>query len=131
LLAGMRGAFKQERTYRRAQALFVAELLVLGRHTITQLLRGLGLVTHDWSAWYRLFSEARFEEEAVAAVEARVPGAAARELEADPAVAEVRVREEEVRDNEDMHSHHGRGRHGGGHLPALRQGSYFYHCRYG
>ncbi|MDY0019002.1 MAG: hypothetical protein RBT47_03285 [Anaerolineae bacterium] len=67
LLAGMRGAFKQERTYRRAQALFVAELLVLGRHTVTQLLRGLGLVTHDWSAWYRLFSEARFEEAAVAA----------------------------------------------------------------
>jgi len=64
LLAGSRGAFHQERTYRRAQALFVAELLDLGRHTLTQLLRSLGLVDGDWSAWYRLFSEERFDEEA-------------------------------------------------------------------
>jgi len=63
LLAGSRGAFHQERTYRRAQALFVAELLDLGRHTLTQLLRSLGSVDADWSAWYRLFSEDRFEEE--------------------------------------------------------------------
>jgi hypothetical protein len=86
-------------------------------------------------AWARAkVPQAKAEEEAVAVVEALVQEeAVARELGADPVlvVAEVRVREEEVKDNEDMCSHHGRGRHARGHLPALRQGSYFYHCRSG
>lgn len=63
LLAGACQAFKQERVYRRVIALFVAELLCLGRHTVTQLLRSLGFVDRDWSAWYRLFSQERFSEE--------------------------------------------------------------------
>jgi hypothetical protein len=62
LLAGASVTFQQERTYRRAVALFVAELLCLGRHTVTQLLRSLGSVNQDWSAWYRLFSRDRFPE---------------------------------------------------------------------
>jgi len=68
LLAGMSGAFEQERTFRRVVALFVAELLCLGRHTVTQLLRSLGLVDFDWSAWYRLFSRCRFAEAELAAL---------------------------------------------------------------
>lgn len=67
LLARSRKAFGQERTYRRALALFVGELLTLGRHTVTQLLRSLGAIDEDWSAWYRLFSQPRFEEEEVGA----------------------------------------------------------------
>ena len=62
ILAGSVRAFKQERSYRRALALFMAEVLTLGRHTVTQLLRSLGLVDEDWSAWYQLFSRPRIDE---------------------------------------------------------------------
>lgn len=55
--------FQQERIYRRVLALFIAEVVTLGRHTVTQLLRSLGLVAEDWSAWYRLFSVPRWAEE--------------------------------------------------------------------
>ncbi len=41
----------------------LGEVFNFGRHTITQSLLGLGVVEGDWSAWYRLFSEPRFEEE--------------------------------------------------------------------
>lgn len=63
LLEGSRWAFRQERTYHRAVALLVAELLTVGRHTVTQLLRSLGVDEGDWSGWYRLFSRPRFVEE--------------------------------------------------------------------
>lgn len=63
LLAGARGAFGQERVYRRAMALVLGEIFTLGRHSVTQLLRTLGLTEGDWSAWYRLFSQGRFDEE--------------------------------------------------------------------
>ncbi|MCL4830951.1 MAG: hypothetical protein KJZ86_00885 [Caldilineaceae bacterium] len=46
----------------------MAELFAFGRHTITQLLLTLGLVDEDWSAWYRIFSEGRFDEEKTGAV---------------------------------------------------------------
>jgi hypothetical protein len=55
--------FGQERVYRRAVALVLGELFALGRHTVTQLLRTLGATGQDWSAWYRLFSRTRFDEE--------------------------------------------------------------------
>lgn len=42
----------------------MAELFTFGRHTITQLLLSLGLDKEDWTGWYRLFSEGRFQEEA-------------------------------------------------------------------
>lgn len=63
LLEGSRWAFRQERTYQRAVALLVAELLTVGRHTVTQLLRSLGVDEGDWSGWYRLFSRPRVVEE--------------------------------------------------------------------
>lgn len=66
LLKAHRGAFHQERPYRRAVGLFFAELFSFARHTITQELLALGITEGDWSAWYRLFSQPRYEEEALA-----------------------------------------------------------------
>jgi hypothetical protein len=62
LLKGARAAFGQERVYRRAVGLILAELLTLGRHTVTQLIRTLGAINSDWAAFYRLFSRERFDE---------------------------------------------------------------------
>jgi hypothetical protein len=64
LLAAHRGIFKQERTYQRGVALVLAELFVFARHTVTQLLMSLGQTETDWSIWYRLFSQRRFNYEA-------------------------------------------------------------------
>lgn len=61
LIEAHRPVFKQERTYHRAIALIFGELIVFARHTITQILLGLGLVKEDWSAWYRFFSAGRFD----------------------------------------------------------------------
>lgn len=63
LLIGAAPYFGQERVFRRAVALVFAELFAFGRHTVTQLLRVLGVVHHDWSAWYRIYSKKRFKEE--------------------------------------------------------------------
>lgn len=68
LLNKCKGIYRQERVFNRALALVMAELFAFGRHTITQLLLTLGLVDEDWSAWYRLFSEKRFDEEETARV---------------------------------------------------------------
>ena len=67
LLMGAREVFGQERVFRRVVGLVLAELLTLGRHTVTQLMRTLGAVDCDWSAFYRLFSRGRFDEEALGA----------------------------------------------------------------
>ena len=61
LLQNHREIFKQERTYQRVVALVLAELFVFARHTVTQLLMSLGQTDQDWSAWYRLFSQKRFD----------------------------------------------------------------------
>lgn len=58
-----RPAFKQDRTFHRAMAMVFGELFTLGRHTVTQVLRTLGETEHDWTAWYRLFSQARMDEQ--------------------------------------------------------------------
>jgi len=63
LLAVHRAAFGQERCYRRFQALVFGELFTFARHTVTQVLLALGMTEGDWSAWYRLFSRKRFDEE--------------------------------------------------------------------
>ena len=60
LIRAHRGIFKQERIYQRVLMLILAEIMVFARHTITQLLMAVGLTEHDWSAWYRLFSQGRF-----------------------------------------------------------------------
>jgi hypothetical protein len=64
LVSGCAGAYRQRRVYNRMLGLVMAELFGFGRHTVTQLLLTLGLTDEDWSGWYRLFSEERFEEEA-------------------------------------------------------------------
>ncbi len=66
LLAAHRGAFHQERTYQRSVGLLFGELFNFARHTVTQGLLALGITDGDWSAWYRLFSRQRFEEEKLA-----------------------------------------------------------------
>ena len=63
LIGEHRRVFKQERPYQRMVGMLLGEVFNFGRHTITQSLLGLGVVEGDWSAWYRLFSEPRFEEE--------------------------------------------------------------------
>ena len=66
LVAAHRGAFRQERTYQRSVGLLLGELFNFARHTVTQGLLALGITEGDWSAWYRLFSHKRFEEEQLA-----------------------------------------------------------------
>ena len=66
LLAAHRSAFRQERTYQRSVGLLLGEVFNFARHTVTQGLLALGITEGDWSAWYRLFSRKRFEEEKLA-----------------------------------------------------------------
>jgi hypothetical protein len=64
-----RGAFGQERVYLRAVALVLSEIVAFNGHRVTDLLRSLGLVGEDWSAWYRLWERPkRFVEEQAGAV---------------------------------------------------------------
>ena len=68
LLQAHRPLFRQERVFQRVALLVIAELVVFARHTITQLLMGVGLTEVDWSSWYRLFSHARFPYDEACAV---------------------------------------------------------------
>lgn len=68
LVEAHRRIFGQERVYERVVKLVLAEVMAFGRHTVTQLLMVLGVNEEDWSAWYRLFSRGRFNEEAAAEV---------------------------------------------------------------
>jgi len=61
LLAAHRPAFRQDRTAQRSTALALGWLGAFGRHTISQLLLGLGQGESDWTAWYRLFSRGRVD----------------------------------------------------------------------
>lgn len=63
LLRAHRGIFKQERVYQRITALVYGKLATFGRHTLSQMILVLGLVHDDWTAWYRVFNQARFSEE--------------------------------------------------------------------
>jgi hypothetical protein len=67
LIANQSEGVSQQRVRERLELLVMAELFTFGRHTITQLLMSLGLTEQDWSAWYRLFSQERFEYEAASA----------------------------------------------------------------
>lgn len=65
LLVAHRPAFRQERTFLRAQALILGHLFAFAKRTITQSLLALGLIGYDWSAFYRLFDEPRIDYEAL------------------------------------------------------------------
>lgn len=67
LISNQPGIADQQRVRERLELLIMAEVFTFGRHTITQLLMTLGLTEQDWSAWYRLFSETRFNYEAASA----------------------------------------------------------------
>ena len=62
LIERYRGAFRQERTYRRTKGMIIGELLRFARHTVTQSILALGIKDGDCSAWYWLFSKERFDE---------------------------------------------------------------------
>lgn len=66
-MADQRQIAGQQRVYERLELLVLAELFTFGRHTVTQFLMSLGLTEQAWSAWYRLFSEGRFNYEAASA----------------------------------------------------------------
>ena len=68
LLESHRPAFRQERTYWRVVGMVLGELFNFGRHTVTQGLMALGINDGDWSGWYRLFSQGRYEEKKVARI---------------------------------------------------------------
>jgi hypothetical protein len=68
LLTAHRGLFRQERVFQRVALLVVAEIVVFARHTVTQLLMGIGQTRGDWSSWYRLFSRRRFPYDGASAV---------------------------------------------------------------
>ena len=68
LLKAHRHLFGQERVFQRVALLVVAEIVVFARHTVTQLLMGIGQTGGDWSSWYRLFSRKRFPYDAASGV---------------------------------------------------------------
>ncbi len=64
LLALHEVIFGQERVFVRAVLLVFSELFAFSGHRVTDLLRAVGLVDEDWSAWYRVFEKpGRFVEE--------------------------------------------------------------------
>lgn len=66
-----RAAFQQERPYQRAIWLLLSELFTFARHTVTQGLVALGETEGDWSAWYRLFSQKRFDYQKLSSITMR------------------------------------------------------------
>jgi hypothetical protein len=69
LLALHEAIFGQERVFVRAVLLLISELFAFSGHRVTDLLRTVGLVGEDWSAWYRVFEKpGRFVEEQAGAV---------------------------------------------------------------
>jgi hypothetical protein len=67
LLAAHRPAFGQARPYQRCLALVLGWLAAFGRHTLTQVLLALGMGEGDWTAWYRLFSHGRVDDDRLSA----------------------------------------------------------------
>jgi hypothetical protein len=61
LLSQHRGLFKQERVYERVVEMVLGEVMSLGRHTVTQVAWSLGENESDISAYYRVFSQGRFD----------------------------------------------------------------------
>jgi len=61
--AQTRDSFGQERVFKRARIDALSALAGFGRHTVTGLIAAGGRQFLDWSADYRLFSEARFDQD--------------------------------------------------------------------
>lgn len=58
-------AFGNEPAFQRGRRHLLAQLVGLGRHTISSLLRTQNRHRRDWSADYRLYSRARFDPQAL------------------------------------------------------------------
>jgi len=58
-------AFSCSQNFQRARRHCLAHLVGFGRHTISSLLRAQNRHQQDWSADYRLYSQDRFDEQAV------------------------------------------------------------------
>lgn len=71
LIQAHRVAFRQERPYHRAVWLLLSEIFTFARHTVTQGLVALGETEWDWSAWYRLFSQKRFDYQKLSSITMR------------------------------------------------------------
>jgi hypothetical protein len=65
LLQAHRSAFKQERIFMRVVGLVFGEIMTFTAHRVTEVLIAMGLSGGPWSAWYRLFSRGRFDEEVI------------------------------------------------------------------
>lgn len=65
LIGASAHAFGCLQTFQRARRHFLAHLVGFGRHTISSLLRAQNRHQQDWSADYRLYSQDRFDEQAV------------------------------------------------------------------
>ena len=61
----MAPAFSCSQNFQRARRHCLAHLVGFGRHTISSLLRAQNRHQQDWSADYRLYSQDRFDEQAV------------------------------------------------------------------
>ena len=61
-------ATSQHRCWQRLRHHLLSQLVCLGRHTLTAVTATAGAAFQDWSAQYRLYSQARFDPEAVFAV---------------------------------------------------------------
>jgi hypothetical protein len=61
-------ATAQHRCWQRMRHHLLSQLVCLGRHTLTGVTATAGAAFQDWSAQYRLYSQARFDPEAVFAV---------------------------------------------------------------
>jgi hypothetical protein len=65
LLGALAPAFSGTQHFQRARRHCLAHLVGFGRHTISALLRAQNRHQQDWSADYRLYSQDRFNEQAV------------------------------------------------------------------
>jgi len=57
LMEASRDGFGQGRVYLRAVLMALAEVMSFGSHHVTDLLRSVGLVEEDWTAWYRMLQK--------------------------------------------------------------------------
>jgi len=73
ILDDWRPAFPQQRTHLRAARQAVGSLVALGRRTVTRILWCLGREQHDWTAEYRLFSQAPWQTQDLFALDEAPP----------------------------------------------------------
>lgn len=61
-LRGLESTFPQYRTFRIAQRQAIGTLMILGQHTISRILEGIGRNQESWSSDYRLYSRSPWDQ---------------------------------------------------------------------